>query len=63
MDRYAKSRGFRWHETERCYMHANGARIAKGEAPFKWQEHMNGSEVTKRLFVAEESLAHGVEIP
>jgi len=28
-----------------------------------WQEHANGSEVTKRLFVAEESLARGVEIP
>jgi hypothetical protein len=63
MDHYAKSRGFRWHEAERCYTHANGAWIDKSEAPFNWQEHMNGSDVTKRLFVAEESLAHGVEIP
>ena len=63
MDRYASARGFRWHEEERCYTHANGAWIEKGEAPFSWHEHTNGSEVTKRLFVAEESLAHGVEIP
>lgn len=63
MDRYAKSRGFRWHEAERCYTHANGTWIDKGEAPFNWQEHVNGSDATKRLFVAEESLARGVEIP
>jgi len=63
MERYAKARGFRWDKTERCYMHANGARIDKGETPFNWQEHVNGSDVTKRLFVAEESLARGVEIP
>ncbi|MEI8290676.1 MAG: ATP-binding protein [Verrucomicrobiota bacterium] len=63
MDRYAKSRGFRWHEGERCYTHANGAWIAKGDAPFNWQEQVNGSDVTKRLFVAEASLASGVEIP
>ena len=63
MDRYAKARGFRWHEAERCYVHASGARIDKGEAPFHWQEHVNGSDVTKRLFVSEESLARGVEIP
>ena len=63
MERYAKSRGFRWDEAEHCYMHTNGARIDKGEAPFNWQEHVNGSDLTKRLFVAEESLARGVEIP
>jgi hypothetical protein len=63
MDRYAKARGFRWHETERCYTHANGAWIAKGDAPFNWQEQANGSDLTKRLFVAEASLAKGVEIP
>ncbi len=63
MDRYARSRGFRWHEAERCYTHASGAWIGKGEAPFNWQEHADGTGVTKRLFVVEESLAHGVEIP
>jgi hypothetical protein len=63
MERYAKARGFRWHEADRCYTHANGARIERGEAPFSWQERVNGSDVTKRLFVAEESLARGVEIP
>jgi hypothetical protein len=63
MDRYARSRDFRWHDGERCYTHANGAWIAKGDAPFSWHEHVKGDEVTKRLFVAEESLAHGVEIP
>ena len=63
MDRYAKARGFRWHEADRCYTHANGAWIERGEAPFNWHEHLNGSDVTKRLFVAEESLARGVEIP
>jgi hypothetical protein len=63
MERYAKARGFRWDEAERCYMHANGARIDKGEAPFNWHEHVNGSDLTKRLFVAEETLARGVEIP
>jgi len=31
MDRYAKSRSFRWHEEERCYTHANGAWIERGE--------------------------------
>lgn len=63
MDRYAKARGFRWHEAERCYTHASGAWIEKGDSPFNWQEHLNGSDLTKRLFVAEQSLAHGVEIP
>lgn len=63
MDRYARARGFRWREDERCYAHANGAWIEKGEAPFSWHEHVNGGDVTKRLFVAEESLARGVEIP
>jgi hypothetical protein len=63
MDRYAKSRGFRWHDTERCYTHGNGAWIQKGEAPFNWQEHADGTGVTKRLFVVEASLSHGVEIP
>ena len=63
MERYARSRGFRWHEAERCYTHNNGAWIARGDAPFNWQERVNGSDVTKRLFVAEESLARGVEIP
>jgi len=47
----------------RCYRHANGAWIAKGEPPFAWHEHINGGEVTKRLFVAEQSLARGVEVP
>jgi hypothetical protein len=63
MDRYARGRGFRWHEAQRCYTHANGAWIAKGEAPFNWQEHADGTGVTKRLFVVEESLSVGVEIP
>ena len=63
MDCYARARGFRWREDERCYSHASGAWIAKGDSPFSWHEHVNGSDVTKRLFVAEESLARGVEIP
>lgn len=63
MDRYAKSRGFRWHKAERCYTHGNGAWMEKGEAPFHWQECAGGTGVTKRLFVAEESLVRGVEIP
>ena len=63
MDRYAKSRGFRWHEGERCYTHASGAWIERGEAPFSWHECVNGGDMTKRLFVAEESLVRGVEIP
>lgn len=63
MDRYAKSRGFRWHEAERCYTHANGAWIERGEAPFSWHQCVNGGDMTKRLYVAEESLVRGVEIP
>jgi len=63
MDRYAKARGFRWQDAERCYTHASGAWIAKGDAPFNWQEGVDGSDATKRLFVAEASLATGVEIP
>jgi len=63
MDRYARGRGFRWHEDERCYTHASGAWIEKGEAPFNWHEHADGTGVTKRLFVVEESLTRGVEIP
>jgi len=63
MDRYAKSRGFRWHEAERCYTHANGAWIEKSETPFSWRECMNGDDSAKRIFVAEKSLAEGVEIP
>jgi hypothetical protein len=30
MDRYAKARGFRWHEAERCYTHTSGAWIDQG---------------------------------
>jgi hypothetical protein len=63
MDRYARGRGFRWHEEERCYTHASGAWIAKGESPFSWYEHVNGGEVSKRLFVEEATLAAGIEIP
>jgi hypothetical protein len=63
MDRYARARGFRWHEEERCYTHANGAWIEKAEAPFNWQEHVNGDDAARRLFVVEESLVRGVEIP
>lgn len=63
MDRYARGRGFRWHDAERCYTHANGAWIEKGEAPFNWHEHADGTGVTKRLFVVEATLAHGVEVP
>lgn len=62
MDRYARARGFKWHEEERCYTHASGAWIGKAELPFNWLEHVNG-DAAKRLFVVEESLAHGVEIP
>ena len=63
MDRYARARGFRWREDERCYSHESGAWIAKGDSPFSWHQHNNGTEVTKRLFVTEQSLAHGVEVP
>ena len=63
MDRYARGRGFRWHEGERCYTHASGAWIEKGESPFSWYEHVNGGEVTKRLFVEEATLVEGIEIP
>jgi hypothetical protein len=63
MDRYANSRGFRWHEAERCYVHANGACIEKGDSPFNWQERLNSSDLVKRLFVTDHSLADGVEIP
>lgn len=63
MDRYAHGRGFRWHEGERCYTHESGAWIDKGESPFSWYEHVNGGEVTKRLFVEEATLAAGIEIP
>jgi hypothetical protein len=63
MERYAKSRGFRWHEAEHCYAHASGAWIEKGDSPFNWQECLNSSDLVTRLFVAEHSLADGVEIP
>jgi hypothetical protein len=63
MDRYAKSRGFRWHEAERCYAHASGAWIEKGDSPFNWQERLDSSDLVKRLFVTDHSLADGVEIP
>jgi hypothetical protein len=63
MDRYARARGFHWRDDERCYSHANGAWIAKGDSPFSWHEHVNSNEVAKRLFVAEETLTNGVEIP
>jgi len=61
--RYAQSRGFSWHLDEHCYRHPNGAKIEKGEAPFALYEHANGKGVSKRLFVAQQSLATGVEIP
>jgi hypothetical protein len=63
MDRYARSRGFRWHAGENCYTHSSGAWMEKGETPFSWHEHANGGGVCKRLFVAQQSLATGVEIP
>lgn len=63
MDRYATERGFRWHEGERCYTHPSGAWITRAEFPFTWQEGVDGSDAAKHLFVAEQSLARGVEIP
>ncbi len=63
MDRFARSRGFHWREDQKCYSHPSGAWIAKGEAPFSWHWHNDGTELSKRLFVAEQSLADGVEVP
>lgn len=62
MDRYAGSRGFRWHEAERCYRHPSGESICRGETPFNWVEHVNSANLGRRLFVTEQSLEEGVEI-
>lgn len=63
MDRYAASRGFKWHGGERCYYHQNGQWIEKSEAPFHWVEKSVSGECLARLWVQEQTLKHGIQLP
>lgn len=63
MDRYAAKRGFKWHAGEKCYTHQDGRWIERAEAPFHWVEKSTDGVETLRLWVQEQTLAHGIELP
>jgi hypothetical protein len=60
---YAKQRGFRFHAAEKCFTHQDGRWIEKSESPFNWEERAAGGELVSRMWVADQKLANGVEIP
>lgn len=60
---YAKQRGFKFHAAEKCFTHPDGRWIEKSESPFNWEERAAGGELVSRMWVAEQKLANGVEIP
>ncbi len=60
---YAKQRGFKSHATEKCFTHPDGRWIEKSESPFNWEERAAGGELISRMWVADQKLANGVEIP
>lgn len=63
MDRYAANRGFKWHAGEKCYTHQDGRWIERAEAPFHWVEKSAASIENLRIWVQEQTLAHGIELP
>ncbi|HRY49085.1 MAG TPA: hypothetical protein P5186_13640 [Candidatus Paceibacterota bacterium] len=63
MDRYAAKQGFKWHAGEKCYYHHDGRWIEKAETPFHWVEMSASGETTQRLWVQDQTLTHGIELP
>jgi len=60
---YAKQRGFRFHAAEKCFTHPDGRWIEKSESPFNWEERAAGGELISRMWVSDQKLANGIEIP
>jgi hypothetical protein len=63
MDRYAAKRGFKWHAGEKCYTHQDGRWIERAEAPFHWVEKSAANVDSLRIWVQEQTLAQGIELP
>lgn len=63
VERYARSRGFRRDENSKRYVHADGRYIERGEIPFNWEEHLDGGDVSARMWMSEQRLADGVQLP
>jgi hypothetical protein len=63
IERYARNRGFVRDCNNKRYVHPDGRYIERGENPFNWEEHLNGGDVTARLWITEQRLAEGVQIP
>lgn len=62
IERYARQRGFRWHDAEKAYVHPDGRSIQKSETPFNWEEHAADGNVVRRLWVSDQKLSAGIEI-
>jgi hypothetical protein len=62
IERYARQRGFRWHDTEKACVHPDGRSIQKSETPFNWEEHAADGSVVRRLWVSDQKLSTGIEI-
>lgn len=60
---YAKQRGFKFHAAEKCFTHPDGRWIEKSESPFNWEERAAGGELITRMWVGDQKLANGIEIP
>lgn len=63
VDRYAAKRGFKWHPGEKYYAHSDGRWIERAEAPFHWVEKTAEGQATLRLWVQDQTLAQGIEVP
>jgi hypothetical protein len=63
MDRYAAKPGLRWHAGEKCYCHQDGRWIERAENPFHWVEMSASGEPTRRLWVQDQTLTRGIELP
>ncbi|MCX8071008.1 MAG: hypothetical protein N3C12_00960 [Candidatus Binatia bacterium] len=62
--RFAESRGYRWEEDTRSYVHRDGSRIVRAEEPFDWLRRESNGDGVHRYWVTSERLdGKGVEIP
>jgi len=63
MDKFARLGGFRWHDGEKCYTHADGRCLERSERPFNWAEYAADRTLLRRYWVSDQKLPEGVEIP
>jgi len=62
-DRYMAKSGYWWSAENQSYIHKDGSRIAKCEAPFHWRQFDAAGNVICSYWVSEQSLArNGIEM-